>query len=504
MNLYDLRANGIWVSTRLNVISITIKDLRCQPIIRTMGGQTRREFLSFVSGGTIVGIAGCSESAKEQTRSPSEDISPTATTIPKTESPTTPVSPTATTVPTTEPPTETSDASPTETPPDLPDNIPKGPPLTQISVTRDNHDQSVIYFDVSLGVPNNVDTFILYLYYFTVKSSKGFNKTEDSEEYRWDGVTASPSLSLAVDTDNIRRTVYENTYASTDSWAFGPTPYIQIWWSPNGEDWESFRPLIDRTYERVSVFKPIPGVIGGGFFYLGSFSDYSFNNNGQVIRLIVPDQAALTETPSKILQAISGASKYLVGKPHKTVLCFTPPDPIRGGGLSKPEAGEFWVHADTQLKTPETTWFHEYIHLRQQYTLSKNMTWFGEGSADYYATLLAYAQDLISQQTALEHFAQSEYKSAVLSRPSTWSSKRVPYSKGESVLSVLDIKIRDSSENEYWLGNVSYQLNQLDDKISYGDFKSIVVDVAGGGISDWLDEYITTSAWPDNFEDDGQ
>lgn len=405
--------------------------------------KTRRRYLQFISAGVTAGISGCADSSNTATSA--------------------------------------------------------GPPRTSLSVSRDTNDRGTVYFEASFEIPQSVSGVTVDLPSDVVNSTNGFERQDNENRYSWDTETSQPSLSVIVDIDAIDYTTYENTFAATASWVFGPTPRIRLWWK-TGDDWTSVRPLIDSSDARVAVSKSSPGVVGGGFFYLGPHESHTTDTGDRVLRLVVPEQASLGRSPSTLLNAIATASQYLVDSPHESVLIFSPPDPVRSGGLAHPEAGEFWVYDESQLEVPEPVWFHEYAHLCQQYRTTTEMQWAIEGFADCYATLVAYSEDLISEETTYEHFAEAEHKSAVLSEPSSWSSDHVPFSKGESVLYVLDRKIREQTGEDSWLGDVSYQMNQLGEPVSYRSFRSIVVDIAGPELGDWVDEHVTTSAWPDSLE----
>ncbi|WP_157745947.1 hypothetical protein [Halorubrum trapanicum] len=405
--------------------------------------RTRRKYLHLIAAGATAGISGCSNSANTATSA--------------------------------------------------------GPPRTSLSVSRDTDDQSTACFEISFEIPQGVSGVTVDLRSDVVDSTDGFERRNNKNRYSWDTETSRPSLSVIVDVDAIDYTTYENTFAATASWVFGPTPRIRLWWETAG-DWTSVRPLIDSSDARVAISQASPGVVGGGFFYLGPHQSYTTDTGGQVLRLVVPDQASLSTPPSTLLNAIANASQYMVDSPHESVLVFSPPDPVRSGGLAHPEAGEFWVYDGSRLAVPEPVWFHEYAHLCQQYRTTTEMRWAIEGFADCYATLVAYSEDLISEETTYDHFTESEHKSAVLSEPSSWSSDHVPFSKGESVLYVLDRKIREQTGKDSWLGDVSYRMNRLDEPVSYRSFRSIVVDIAGSEVGYWVDEHVTTSAWPDSLE----
>jgi hypothetical protein len=128
------------------------------------------------------------------------------------------------------------------------------------------------------------------------------------------------------------------------------------------------------------------------------------------------------------------------------------------------------------------------------------MKWFVEASAQYHAAVLTFEQKGISQQRFLKYLSNDEYNNEILVNPKTWSDSRVPYIKGPKVLLALDYELRDRTNGEQYLGKVIYRMHQHEDAVTYQDFKSIVVDIAGPEMGPWLDRYITTSASP-NIQD---
>lgn len=47
--------------------------------------------------------------------------------------------------------------------------------------------------------------------------------------------------------------------------------------------------------------------------------------------------------------------------------------------------GDALVKSDSQVDEASNVWVHEYVHSRQGFETGSNMSWFVEGSAEYYA-----------------------------------------------------------------------------------------------------------------------
>jgi predicted metalloprotease with PDZ domain len=147
------------------------------------------------------------------------------------------------------------------------------------------------------------------------------------------------------------------------------------------------------------------------------------------------------------------------------------------------------VSASEPLDSPNSVWFHEYVHTRQAFEVTGEMRWFREASAEYYAARLAFEQDRIDR-AAMETHLDGPGRRATLADPTTWRDERVPYTKGARVLALLDRTIRTSTDGERSLETVFRRLNAHEGPVSYADFERIVADVAGHSMDRWLDRYV--------------
>lgn len=210
-------------------------------------------------------------------------------------------------------------------------------------------------------------------------------------------------------------------------------------------------------------------------------------------RVVVPDAASPGYDPDEIIDVLRTARDDLaVGSENRVVDVFVAPDPIRRGGLApqleRHGRQNVWVYHHSSMSGPQNTWIHEYVHTRQEFRLGEEMQWFTEGSADYYAGLLALHQN----RTAFDRFRgemTSTKDPVVLADEETWNG--APYAQGRQTLAVLDTKIRRSSDNESTLLDVFDRMNEREETISYETFSDIVVDVSGDeSLSEWLDRTV--------------
>ena len=342
-----------------------------------------------------------------------------------------------------------------------------------------------------------------------VISSNGFDISSTGYA-EWDESTYSPTLIYAVNVTDSIENPEEPDYAGRSDWILAPTPNIAVdWMSDSSSDY--VRPLKESSSENVTVSVSGAGIIGQRVTYMGEYSEYTLTDNGQHLRLVVPEQADLGPTPHEILHSISLASEQLhVGSRDSEVLMIAAPEPIRSGGYAYTESDELVVGDEggilfdgPALNTPNNVWLHEYIHTRQSFVGKSKMGWFTEASAEYYAALLTYKQQRTSNAEALEQLKPGKYGDAVLADRSTWSDsrfQRAPYEKGSAVLYALDQKIRSETDSKKSLMDVFRRMNNRSESssgvISLSDFKEIVTSVSGTSMNAWIDRYVTTRQSP--------
>jgi hypothetical protein len=212
-----------------------------------------------------------------------------------------------------------------------------------------------------------------------VVNTTGFaNLSSDiSYSYRWDGETQRPRVTLTVINQPVSQGE-NHEYAATRNWGFFPVP--------------SHSPATNLSFAGE-------GFVGDQFILAGPNTVYTATAGCQEIRLIVPQAANLSESPSSIVNSLASASRqFNVGPRYTYVNAYAVTDPIRRGGAA--ETHEFWVHDSATFEfgsefhggvLPANTWLHEYTHTRQLFAINESvrlgerMWWFTEASASYYA-----------------------------------------------------------------------------------------------------------------------
>lgn len=223
---------------------------------------------------------------------------------------------------------------------------------------------------------------------------------------------------------------------------------------------------------------------------------------GTDIRLIVPEAAHPADRPQTILTALARTERALnVNAQNREVIVFVAPEPIQttglSGGVTENGRHDMQIHQSVHLSTPDSSFIHEYIHSKQNYTASQEMKWFTEASAEYYAALFAYEQGLISFGDFHGYAENNNHTNDVLTGPNSWSSERVPYFKGMRVLAALDAEIRAESDGSRTLEQVLHRMNQHEGKITYTVFTQYVTEAAGTSFEEWLSTYLKSAEAPD-------
>lgn len=311
--------------------------------------------------------------------------------------------------------------------------------------------------------------------------------------FQWDGQTQHPKLKLTVISQPASQGE-NHEYAATPSWGFFPVP--------------SHSPATNLSF-------PDEGFVGDQFILAGPNSVYRATAGCQDIRLIVPEAANLSESPTSIVDSLSSASRQFdVGPRYTYVNAYAVTDPIRRGGAA--ETHEFWVHDSatfdfgTEFRggmISANTWLHEYTHTRQLFTsntsvrLGDQMWWFTEASASYYSVELTTRQQYAGPCEYTYYFwnlSQTRIGIVVLSNQSQWGPHdQGQYRKGAVVLSSLDQRIRNETNGQRTLDDVVYRMNTHNGTVTYTEFQQIVEEVADTSLDTWLDERITTGTDPD-------
>ncbi|MFB6199091.1 MAG: hypothetical protein ABEI52_12640, partial [Halobacteriaceae archaeon] len=333
----------------------------------------------------------------------------------------------------------------------------------------------------------------------TLRSKTGFSyRGEEVYELKWDETTSSPSFTIVVGNES---GTYGLNYVDTGSWAFTGTRVYSAYYSTSADAYQYTWQAGDKMVAKAKIGSGLTGYAGTKLAYIGDHDRISVSGREQQFRVVVP-RVASPDQLNEGLSALARSSRMLrVGNRDPIVNVFLAPKPVREGGVTLGESGDqqdYWVGPDsTSPYSLENVLVHEYVHTRQSLSLGDRMAWFTEASAEYYAALFSYQQGYSGFSAFHSDVMGVENLDAVLSRPSSWSTTLVPYSKGYRVLAALDARIRQASGGDRSLQYVFRQMNAHEGEISLADFKRIVEDVAGKSLDSWIERYVTTSSVPE-------
>ncbi|MFB6173934.1 MAG: hypothetical protein ABEI39_04750 [Halobacteriales archaeon] len=360
-------------------------------------------------------------------------------------------------------------------------------PETTVSVAR-SADGRVDYTLNISSVPASERLWVVLRGPVTVVSSSGFDRASG------DGVTR---LSLredrpgpvSVTVATARDPASSRDAAATSAWTFGQVPFVELQWAANGS--------IGRSWPLSEVRTPdsgAPAVVGDRYALVGDFETVRRTTPHGSLALVAPAGVLTDAERERVGDALARAARDLdVGDRDERALAFAAPGSVRWGGESVPARDEFWVNADSALDHPEAVWLHEYVHTRQSFRLARDMRWFREASAEYYAAQLAREQGLVDRP-AVERHLDGEPSRATLTDPGTWSGSQVPHRKGARVLAVLDRRIREQTYGHRSLEDVFRRLNRHDGVVTYDVFAQTVAEVTGEPGDAWLDRHVAGSA----------
>jgi len=373
---------------------------------------------------------------------------------------------------------------------------PASTPGVSLAVSRVSGDE--IEITATYDVPAAVESLRVVAAGVDVRDAEGFERC-GSNRWCWDG-SADPTLEMSHDL-----TTYAGTYTGivNDSVVFVPAPQVYTIWrtSENRRTAPLFAKAEYTSYE-VSGGKT---VVGNATLFHGTHTEYERTTaHGTTIRVIVPEGVRLGPSRERLFDSLAGASRALdVGGANREVIVVPLADTPQSTefGLAGAAVGNaFWARAGGSLTSTHNVWLHEYVHTRQRFAdRGREMEWFVEASAEYYAARLSYELGLVSD-IEYEWEMKSRRVSAsdsTLADPATWEGPTVPYRKGALTLAALDARIKERTDGERSLEDVFRRLNRADRTLTYELFTETVVSVSGDpGMEGWLDRYVKGPATP--------
>ncbi len=332
----------------------------------------------------------------------------------------------------------------------------------------------------------------------TVQSTSGFVHQED-RTYEWDRSTDRPRIDYH---NPANRTVDQSgpiagpgqfVFVDVSEWAIVSQPQTSHRWGwPQGTERVGFD----------SEMTTSQGATSDVIAYLGPYEQRTHSAHGQRFRLIVPDEASLSERPRSIFSSLSDASDSLrVGdRDDEVFMIAAPTDSGVDWGVRGLQTGpaDLWVRDLERLDDPNNVWLHEYVHTRQEYTAESDAQWFTEGGATYYAALLTLEQDRISFSQFSTRLARGErsYSGSIMTRPNSWSGN-ADYHVGALTAGELDRQIRLASEREQSFQEVFRKMNAKDGTVSASDIQRYLRDAAGSSVARAGERYTTTTERPE-------
>jgi PGF-CTERM protein len=320
----------------------------------------------------------------------------------------------------------------------------------------------------------------------------GFEPADDADSdasaWEWDGETANPSLTYAMDANE---TVAEagplgarGTYRFVDAgeWALVRTPGTSASWSYTGQ----YDGQVRLTRENAVDGE---GVASQAVAFLGPHEEHVREAGGQRYRLIVPDAAESEATPEEVFAVFESASTALqVGARDETVFAVAAPTDGVEWGVRGLQIGDtdLWVRDVEPAGTATDVWTHEYVHTRQAYRAEPSGRWVTEASATYYAALFALdrgATDFDAFERTLARGERDPDASAVLADPGTWE-RNPDYTKGALVAGEIDRRLRVATDGSASFATVLRELNAAEEPVTNEDVLDAVEAAAAEGADD--------------------
>jgi len=337
----------------------------------------------------------------------------------------------------------------------------------------------------------------------TVTGTTGFSRGNGTI-YEWDGDTTTPRITFTM---RVNETVElsgpegaQGRYLFVDAgeWALFRRPAVPTSWS-----WSGAAP-VGITREQTAAGE---GYVGEWMVYLGAVATRERTAHGQRFELVLPERAALSDSPDAILDSLAGAGdRVRVGDRDPVVNVFAAPTTTVRWGVRGLQYGDrdMWVRDAEPLATAENTWLHEYVHTRQGYDVAPSAKWTNEAFATYYAALLAFEQgrvDFAAFREALRPGTARPQSDAILTEPRSWVNA-ANYLKGSLVAGDIDLRIRLATDGRRSLQAVFSAMNARSGPVDARAVFESVGTVAGPEVRRAAVTYAGTERTPDLWSAD--
>ena len=216
-------------------------------------------------------------------------------------------------------------------------------------------------------------------------------------------------------------------------------------------------------------------------------------HNGDRVSIVALENDRLNqEKRVAIIDLLSDVSRKMDVGCNRNMTMFALPEPQTKSGFAtwSGDTAGIWVYDRYKVTNKWSTWLHEYVHGRQCMSLSEDMEWFKEGSANYLRTYYPQALDNDSSDS-FDTFRVNSYN-GTLANKSTWERNSIQYQKGAHVLVYTDAQIRRHSDQT--IIDVIRWMNNQGLKITYERFRDHVVRLTNEEVGESLDRYVQTGA----------
>lgn len=401
------------------------------------------------------------------------------------------------------------------------DNIPKDPVEANLKISRTDDGKSDFSVTISVDTipedgeygsvnvyadPN--DSFVNFASEDTISIDglKGFSQVENGI-WMWDGETDSPQLMAKVRIGDHPIGLGSNEYNLFIRMSSHIRPFVRML-SPvytfsdpektanNQGIYSNSEPIDVAT--SVQLEQPAyPAEIQDYqlfreehfFAVIGDFNQYKLTRDSYEINCISVPKSDLSCDRTKPLQMIDMAKQLYAPSSEISELNIWEFEFTGFPRDASAREGQFSINHGQGV----STWLHEFIHTEQLFSLSEEMAWFTEASADYFNLL------------ALLHFSElefdsfyEEYADFVADQPvAEIGSKnvfppRLAYD-ASSIVAALDAIIRQQTEKKTVV-NVFQRMNNSSGEITFAGFTDIVAEVIGERLDTWLESNIREEA----------
>lgn len=348
-----------------------------------------------------------------------------------------------------------------------------------VHVSRRN--ATTLTYRLDFEVSPEVDRLRVFPYAGVVSRAPGFDGVDGHRSVEWTG-GRRPSLTVTYDIADVAETGC--VCVVTERFVVAPPLRVRFTTDVDGHrstaylsEWLDDRTVDSSIVVENGLFRPNVVFVGPSETATGVLVD------GRPVEVVAPRRAnASADQVVRTLEVASTSFPVGSARANRVTVVVVP----NGAGTGAPEGpnalhargvytGRGYAYVDAE--SGPSTWIHEYVHDKQNYTTEPSMRWFDEATAEYYGRHLAAVvkNDVDDPTTAFEGPATVE---GVLVDPDSWESYMVPYERGGRAVAELDGLIRASTGGERTFVDVYRRLNGRDGLV-LADLKTATATVVG-------------------------